>query len=468
MITNETENLVSLNIEPIIKKVQATLDLWRKRNLSLLGKIQVVNALIGPLFVYKMTVLPMLGEKYHSWMDTIISYFIWNNKKAKIRLKTLVGLKSQGGLSLVNLRNKEKSLKAQWVWRAQSDPHARACAEHFLSHNSKNMIWNSQLEERHSEKLFQNDFWNQVIKIWSSINIEDPIGKAEVLEETLWYNPNILINELPVYYPLWQNAGTNKIKHLRTENKWLTYDQFQTKYLITIPFTQYRGLISAIPTQWKNWLTEVNAKHEHVRIKKIEKWESNTNKVRVIYQYLNNDIELVYKRWIKIYYEVINIEYNDFVTAITKMYQITISQKLRSFHYRFLMGAIVTNIQLKHYKIKENNLCSFCETKPETIKHLFYECIHVSTIWHHLAKLFQVGALRYDQIFLNCIHLNPKRIENCITLIVKNYIYVSRCLCHRLSITGCKNAIENYKMIEEQIAKEKNKLQIHKIKWSQY
>ena len=57
-----------------------------------------------------MAVLPMIGEKYHNWMDTIISSFIWNKKKAKVKLNILSGLKDQGGLGLVNLRNKEKSL----------------------------------------------------------------------------------------------------------------------------------------------------------------------------------------------------------------------------------------------------------------------------------------------------------------------------------------------------------------------
>ena len=44
--------------------------------------------------------------------------------------------------------------------------------------------------------------------------MEDPIGKSEVLAETLWYNSNILIKGLPVLYPLWQNAGITKIMHL--------------------------------------------------------------------------------------------------------------------------------------------------------------------------------------------------------------------------------------------------------------
>ena len=114
----------------------------------------------------------------------------------------------------------------------------------------------------------------------------------------------------------------------------------------------------------------------------------------------------MYRRWIKIYYEVVKIDYNDFVNALTKMYQITISQKLRSFHYRFMMEAIITNIQLKYYGIKENNLCSFCETKVETIKHMFYECENVSKIWYHLANRFQVSKIQYDQIFLNCIYPN--------------------------------------------------------------
>ena len=53
-----------LNYEPLIEKTNSILESWGRRGLSLIGKIEVLNALIGSLFVYKMSVLPRMPNKY--------------------------------------------------------------------------------------------------------------------------------------------------------------------------------------------------------------------------------------------------------------------------------------------------------------------------------------------------------------------------------------------------------------------
>ena len=40
--------------------------------------------------------------------------------------------------------------------------------------------------------------------------------------------------------------------------------------------------------------------------------------------------------------------------------KLTYISKLRSFQYRLLRRAITTNIQLKHWSIKDSDLCSNC------------------------------------------------------------------------------------------------------------
>ena len=55
----------------------------------------------------------------------------------------------------------------------------------------------------------------------------------------------------------------------------------------------------------------------------------------------------------------------------------------------------------------------------------------------------------------------------CIVLLIKYYIYKMRCQNQRLSINSCVNCITEYKNIEEEIAKSKNKLSQHVMKWSE-
>ena len=52
------------------------------RDLSLMEKTQVINALIGSLFMYRMTVLPNAPDKVIQEVESIIKDFIWNGKRA--------------------------------------------------------------------------------------------------------------------------------------------------------------------------------------------------------------------------------------------------------------------------------------------------------------------------------------------------------------------------------------------------
>ena len=58
------------------------------------------------------------------------------------------------------------------------------------------------------------------------------------------------------------------------------------------------------------------------------------------------------------------------------IYITTKSVKLRYFQFQILHRTLVTNRKLKLWKIKESELCSFCELEVESIDHLLYDCLH--------------------------------------------------------------------------------------------
>ena len=468
-VTPNQKRLIDLNIEPIIKRIKSTLSLWKQRNLFLRGKIQIVNALIGSLFVYKMSVLPNIGENHHKAIDELISSFIWNEKKSKIPLNILKGLYEQGGAGLVNLRAREQALKAQWVWTVCDNPKIKALFDYYINNQLGEQIFQIQLKDAHIKEIFPSDnFWSQVMCAWCLINYEEPIGKNEVLHETLWYNSNILIGTKPVFYQQWLSAGVLQIKHIINQEtgNWFSHQEFQDKFAIQVPFTKYQGIIQSIPTKWKRYIKE--DANDSPRQKRFEAWKDISNKTNCAYRFICKNDKLVQSKWIKVYYDFNQmVDYDEYVISLVRIRQITISEKLRSFHYRFLLNAIVTNIQLKHYGIREDNKCSNCNSSPETVKHLFFDCEKVQPIWDFYNTKFKL-MITYKEVFLNNPTPNPKHVENCVMLIIKQHIYVSRCLNQRLSLESTISMIDNYKMIEEQIAKSKGKSEHHENKWEMY
>ena len=77
------------NFDEIFKKIQQTCTNWANRQLTLMGKILILNTLIGSLFVYKITTMLELTGVQIENVDSVIRDFLWKGKKPKISLSTL-------------------------------------------------------------------------------------------------------------------------------------------------------------------------------------------------------------------------------------------------------------------------------------------------------------------------------------------------------------------------------------------
>ena len=187
---------------------------------------------------------------------------------------------------------------------------------------------------------------------------------------------------------------------------------------------------------------------------------------RIVYSKLCSNPLLLGQRVEKLnkHYKM-EIDVQELIRLIGRIKSYTICVKLRSFQYRILLMAITTNVHLKHYGIKSSDSCSFCDEKKEMAQHLFVECSYVKQLWNYISKVIKKD-LTGTQIITNDIKTNLRLVENCIVLLVKYYIYVTRCNKTRISVKSCQNYLKMYKDVEEQIVKEQEKLHLHNLKWS--
>ena len=103
----DTENLEDLNFNPLLVKTKTILDSWRWRPWSLIGKIQVVNALIASIYVYRLSTLPTPSEGFFTQYNKLIKELLWRGKPTKIKYNKLIQKYEEGGLQLVDLKAKE-------------------------------------------------------------------------------------------------------------------------------------------------------------------------------------------------------------------------------------------------------------------------------------------------------------------------------------------------------------------------
>ena len=457
-VTQTEEELLMLNYQDILEKVKAILKAWSCRTLSLIGKINVVNTLIGSLFIHKMMVLPAIPENLIILMENEITKFLWNGHKPKIPLSVLQKLKKNGGLKLTNLRMRDKAIKIAWIKYIITDNQLATIAYHLINKNLKEDIWKCNISTKDLSALIQDGcpkFWTDTVYAWSEYSYS-----LQLNESFLWYNSKIRIKDEPFFWSKPYSKGLKYVHQLYEKDKLLSIRKAFTKFELTL--MQYNSLVSAIPKILKDKakkdkfqttehrIPEAQAAYEHfikddyMLSEKMKKWENETGET---------------------------IEYCVFEAFFSDLNKVTNIPKYRSFQYRLLHRAIITNIHLKHWKIIETDTCLFCGTDRESYIHLFVLCKKVEQIWIAMDRIFQEYSKDIINFSVNSVLFNrlvaskPNHVLNFLCLITKQYIYRQRCLRKELNFQELRNIIYQLENLEKYKAVKNNKTFLHVKKW---
>ena len=329
-------------------------------------------------------------------------------------------------------------------------------------------LWELSLDP----KSIDNVIWNTSI-FWYNIFYElckmKKDNEHNFTSQVIWFNSNIQIDNKLCFYKTWYEKGICYIKDIWNEEtgRFLTLDEIKQKYDLNVPFTVYFGLQKAISEmRKKKTVDELVTRQDPVSS------QSNTRMSVTLYRKLKTNTSLLFEKFLQwqVTLQGNQLEYEEFLRAIGNIYVTMISVKLRSFQYRLCLRALITNIHLYYYNLREDKKCSFCNEENETVPHLFYHCRTVRNVWTKILNMMNIdiNGVTLPQILFNNVSEKSKSVVNCIVLITKFYVYRERCLNPKISFENCKNYIMQYKNIENEIARQKGKLEQHVQKWNQF
>lgn len=208
ILTPKTTQLFSSNYDKLIKEIKKDLNRWDMLPLSLLGRTECVRMNILPRLLFLFQSLPVfVPQSTFKLLEKMISKFIWQNKRPRIRLKMLMSGREKGGLGLPNLRLYYwavqiraivawiiKDPETQWVSIEEySLPGIRLSTLPFLSLQSQKKISISNLWVKHTLKV-----WNQIQK---QLKGTIALSRAIAINENIEFLPSLsdlLINGLNV------------------------------------------------------------------------------------------------------------------------------------------------------------------------------------------------------------------------------------------------------------------------------
>ena len=460
------------NYEKIMHKLATVSEMWFYRNLTLIGKIQIINTLMASLFVYKMQALPLISDKIVKKVEEAFNTFLWKNSKPKMKISTLQKEKHFGGLGLVDIRKKHLALLINWIKIAKTNKEIWVLARnHFGDYMENDFIWKCNISPDDVKLNFKEGFWKNVLYAWSTINYQCPQNDDNILEQIIWLNSNIKIDK-KVIKPTPGLPKELKVKNIVNENhEMLNYQSFCIKYPNTVSWLKHCSMVCAIPEYWKIVIkNQCDLNDDYINY--YEELDGNLPSKR-IYHILNNDEgELIAsaRKWAR---KLPNLrsDVHQHLNAFKDLYKCTISSKLRNFQYRLLHNKIFCNDVLFHWKIKDSQKCDWCEYPKQNICHLLYECKIVNPLWGKIRssmELLSDGNLdvNLSNIIYNKIHAKASHAVNCIVLVTKFTIY--RCKINGTIPTPqmMKNEIKLYIDMEYFIALRNHKLKKHREKWS--
>ena len=475
------QEIEDVNMTKTIQNAHKIVQTWKRRQMTLLGKIEIVNSLIGSLFVYKMQNMPNLSKAAVKKINDIIVNFVWNGRKPKIRLEALTLDKKLGGRKLVNVRNRDAAVKIKWVKRVVFDDNpmlASLAYYHINTRIQNSLFWQCNIKEADVTRLeCRNEFWQSVVTDWAKLNYHEPTTSEEIHSQILWYNSLIKVNNQWLFNGALFDKGVIYVRDLLTNGVLMSCAEFNELYEMHCTQMEYNSMLDAIPRQWRQSLgtstrfqemdlTESNPIGMLEELEGLEKW------AKIAYEKLNENQAVILERqaWLnKILGE--NIPTQLVHKAFLHVNKMCTVVKYRSFQYKLLHNAVICNDRLKHMGIVDSNRCTFCNAAKETISHLLVECSYVEKVWHKISKyLYEtyqiVVNITKRNVFLSTIMMaEGHQFLNLLIMIMKQKIYAARCLKKKPQTRQIINELEFIRSEQYQKAMTTGNVRMYNRMW---
>ena len=465
---------IKLNFGDLYIKVDSVLKLWSSRNLTLMGRILVVNTLVESLFVHRMQCVEAMPHHMYKKYHELILKFVWKGKRPKIAFSTLNASKKQGGLRLVNLEFKHRALLLNWIKTYQQSQFFTECVKDHLISLPGDYIWQLNLHKKDASKLCVNStersMWSDILYYWchinfideTSVNGENVLGLSIHYNSLLKYNRQIMVNEKLI------KANILFVRDITDQGKILNYVEFTAKYGQLVNWLEYHNLYYTVKRKWGTMI-ECNLKQT---VTTYTAFMSNSTPCKFLYNKFINaprNVQSRLQQWVKYFPD---LTYENFIAEFSLLYQCAYDTKLRDFQYRLLMRIIVTNKDLCQWRVITYNKCTRMLGVTEDLYHLFFDCPVTQKLWKWfssfiLDKYSSSISVNFENIIFNRVIAKPNHVFNLMTLQIKQLIYSFRCLDKLLTTDVVCKKFAELESIERCIALKNNKISSHISKWSE-
>uniref|UniRef100_A0A670JJJ0 Reverse transcriptase domain-containing protein n=1 Tax=Podarcis muralis TaxID=64176 RepID=A0A670JJJ0_PODMU len=393
-LSDKNIDLYQYNYVPVWKGVKRDLESWARLKLSLWGRIETVKMMVLPKLLYLFQTIPIIkGIKIFKEWQKVITRYVWEGKKPRIKFKFLTDIKERGGFSLPDMRIYYEAACLCWIkeW-------AKLENKELLDLEGVNNRygWHAYLwsDKKKVHKGFTNHiFRGALIEVWDRYK--------NILE------PNI---------PHWLSPLEMKcIKTINMRGKWGNYGEMVFKEGGKWKIKPYEQ-IKALTYDWLNYFQINEMFKKELKERSYEDKESIFQKEIINNEYKNlskmykillewhmKDVEMkpVMEKWTK------DLGYNIKVEEWERLWKENIKftactllkENMIKMFYRWYLSP---SKLAKMYKV--DNKCWKCKSKEGTFFHQWWECGKVRSFWeevyNELKKILKYTFVKKPEAFL--------------------------------------------------------------------
>jgi hypothetical protein len=417
------------NFRHKLEKIANLLKMWKRRDLSLKGKITVLKSLAISQLVFPLTMLSAPEEVIHE-AESLMYDFLWDGKPERIKRNTVIRDISEGGLKMIDIRAMIDALKISWISK-------------FYENDSKkwkvvpNLLGNKlSIKEfatcSYTKKMIPSTlpvFYRECLESLSKCKAFNPHNIDDILNEGLWLNKSITVGGKPLFYKNWYDKGIKIIGDIGDhKGELLQPDVIETKYGLSLTnFLEYYSLRQAIPGLWKLNLKEGNPKlTDRYTMPNIM-----DGMVKKPLKAMNTN---------KIYWQLVKIKTSSRISSLAywenqsfldisnrkKFFRIpfvvTSETKMQSLQYKIFHNQYITRERLFQWKKKDEPYCLDCGISDSLLHH-FAHCNTMTIFWNSFANWWHLICPDCDPI--DDIDITIGRINKQCHFLQLNYVLLS-------------------------------------------
>ena len=422
-IDHDLEKVVKLNWETKLQKIQRIVDNWRKRNLTIVGRVLIIKTLLISQIVHLIMFCPVPNYVVKK-LENIIYHFLWNSKVDKIKRAKIVKDYEDGGIRMINIQTLIQSFRLKWLARIFDDTCGfwkEFALLYFEALGGFRLILNCTMDNVMVEKWFVDKlprFYVEMIQAWS--HLKEFIKKDDLYSNTqiLWYNKYIVYDNKPLFYRDWYASTIIFLKDICTEGKFVSLtklkENFSSEKTKAKALFDYSKLQRAIPRVWMNNLKDTSTLDiPTIPLREKEK-QLQFCSSKLFYDILLTDerIDDGPAYWANLVNNPI-----DWKTVFQRNLKNIKENKLKQFNLKLLYNLIPTKRKLFLWQLSNSDTCEVCNTKEDLIHAFLYCKLNLSffeKLFTMVKRVYKVDPCFDVNILLK--NYKEKQIDDIITI----------------------------------------------------